>query len=89
MEKTQHKRMKSRVSVAMLNQVKESLTKEVTFEQRGEGGEGISLPGRALQVKGQQEQKPRSGMCLVCPRHSKPAGGCGKVLYLTYCASGG
>lgn len=90
MEKNQYKRMKSREGVLqMLDGVKESLTKKVTFQRRAEGSEGIRLMGRAFQVKGQQEQKQRSRVCLVRPRHRKPASGCGKVLYLTHCASAG
>lgn len=35
----------------MLNRGKEGVTKKVTFKQRPEGGEGISLAGRACREK--------------------------------------
>lgn len=89
MEKNEYKRMKSREGVLQLDGVKESLTEKVTFQQRAEGSEGISLTGRAFQVKEQQEQNHRNGVCLVSPKHFEPASGCGKVLYLTHCASVG
>ena len=76
-------------SVAVLDGVKESLTEKVPFQQRAEGSEGIRLTGRAFQVKGHQQQKHRSRVGLVCPEYCKPASGCGKVLYLTHCASVG
>lgn len=68
----------------MLNRGKEGVTKKVTFKQRPEGGEGISLAGRACQEKrgSKGENSGHSG-------HSKPASGPGKVLNLTYCASVG
>lgn len=66
-------------SVATLDGVKESLTEKVTFQQRAEGREGIRLTERAFRVKGQQEQKHRSRVGLVCPGYCKPASGCGKV----------
>lgn len=59
MEKNQCERKNRGRSVAMLNRGKEGVTKKVTFKQRPEGGEGISLAGRACQEKGAARVKTR------------------------------
>lgn len=73
----------------MLNRGKEGVTKKVTFKQRPEGDEGISLAGRACQEKGAARVKTQEHSWLGHSGHSKPASGPGKVLNLTYCASVG
>lgn len=54
----------------MLNRLKEGLTEKVTFEQKPEGSEAISLAGRTFQIKGTARAKPKGRTCLVFSRHS-------------------